>query len=122
MQCQSSYPRARLRAGTDAAAAVPQPVQSGAAALVDELADGNVCEAATGTMALIGGEPVRYPCIVSRPEESQKRRVDCGLLGTLHPGTVWRADKVCFTIAPSDRGPPFKLLNRGTVLIRRLWE
>jgi len=89
-----------------------------------ELADGAICEAATGTMAVIGGEPVRYPCSASPSdsEESQKPRVYCGLLGTLHPAKVWRADKVCFTVAPSDSGPPFKLLDRETIVIRRLWE
>jgi hypothetical protein len=87
-----------------------------------ELADGAVCEATTGTMAVIGGEPVRYPCSASASEESQTPRVYCGLLGSLHPAIVWSADKVCFTIKSSDGGPPFKLLNRETVMIRRLWE
>jgi hypothetical protein len=101
-------PRPRLKA-------VPQP-------WLVELTDDSICEAATGTMAVIDGEPVRYPCSSSPPEESPKRRVYCGLLDTLHRGSLWRADKVCFTISPSDHGPPFKLLNRKMVVIRRLWE
>jgi len=87
-----------------------------------ELADGAVCEAATGTMAVIGSEPVRYPCSASLSEESQTPSVYYGLLGTLHPGKVWTAEKVCFTVAPSDGGPPFKLLRSETAMIRRLWE
>ncbi|MBV8359500.1 MAG: hypothetical protein JO189_16410 [Deltaproteobacteria bacterium] len=87
-----------------------------------ELADGAVCEAATGTMAVIGSEPVRYPCSVSPSGESQTPRIYCGLLSTLHPGKVWTAEKVCFTVAPSDGGPPFKLLSRESIVIRRIWE
>jgi hypothetical protein len=86
-----------------------------------ELADGSVCEAATGTMAVIDDEPVRYPCNTSRAGGSQAP-VYCGLLNTMHPAKVWMADKVCFTVAPSNSGPPFKLLRRESVGLRRVWE
>jgi hypothetical protein len=87
-----------------------------------ELADGSVCHAATGTMSVISDEPVRYSCSASASEESLTPRVYCGLLGTLHRAKVWTADKVCFTVAPSDGGPPFKLLKREAVIVQRLWE
>jgi hypothetical protein len=82
-----------------------------------EVAHGSVCNAATGTMSVISDEPVRYPCSASASEQSLTPRVYCGLLGTLHRAKVWTADKVCFTVAPSDGGPPFKLLKR----VHRLW-
>jgi len=73
-------------------------------------------------MAVISGEPVRYPCSASASEESLTPRVYCGLLGTLHRAKVWTADKVCFSVAPSDGGPPFKLLKREAGIVHRLWE
>ena len=96
-------------------AATPQP-------WLIELTDGSVCEAATGSMAVISGEPMRYPCSASASEESLTPRVYCGLLGTLHRAKVWTADKVCFSVAPSDGGPPFKLLKREAGIVHRLWE
>ena len=87
-----------------------------------ELADGSLCEAATGTMAVIDGEPVRYPCNSPSPGESKASKLNCGLLDKLHPAPVWRADKVCFTVSPSENGPPFQLQKRETVAIRRVWE
>jgi hypothetical protein len=98
-----------------AANATPQP-------WLIELADGSVCEAATGTMAVIDGEPVRYPCTVSSSRKSGTDKVYCGLLSKLHPAKIWMADEVCIIAAPSDRGPPFKLQKRETVVVRRVWE
>lgn len=86
-----------------------------------ELADGSICQAATGTMAAIDGESVRYPCSGPKPEAGSQP-IYTGLLGTMYPGKVWTADKVWFTVAPTDAGLPFKLLKRQTVAIRRLWE
>jgi hypothetical protein len=86
-----------------------------------ELADGSVCEAATGTMALIDNEPVRYPCDTS-PAKGSETPIYCGLLGRMHQASVWMADKVCYTLAPSDSGPPFKLQNHERVTVRRVWE
>lgn len=86
-----------------------------------ELADGSVCEAATGTMAVIEGAPVRYPCSYPALKESKAPRI-YGLLGTLHPAKVWTADKVYFTVVPSEVGPPFELKKRETVEVRRVWE
>ena len=37
-------------------------------------------------------------------------------------GKVWTADKVCFSVAPSEGGPPFKLLKREAGIVHRLWE
>jgi hypothetical protein len=86
-----------------------------------ELADGTICEAATGTMAAIEGESVRYPCSDPKPMEG-KEPIYTGLLGTMYPGKLWTADKVWFTVAPAEAGLPFKLMKRETVAIRRLWE
>ncbi|HUY18647.1 MAG TPA: hypothetical protein VMV15_05425 [Candidatus Binataceae bacterium] len=86
-----------------------------------ELADGSICQAATGTMAAIEGESVRYPC--SGPKsQAGSQPVYTGLLGTMYPGKVWSADQVWFTVEPTEAGLPFKLLKRETVAIRRLWE
>jgi len=87
-----------------------------------ELADGSVCEAATGTMAVIEGNPVLYPCNSPPHNEAKGSKLYCGLLERLHPARVWRADKVCFGVEPSENGPPFQLHKRETVVIRRAWE
>jgi hypothetical protein len=87
-----------------------------------ELSNGSVCEPATGTIAVVEGEPVRYPCSASRPQESQTPRIYCGLLDSFHRGRLWTAEKVCYTVVPSDGSPPFKLQKRETDTIRRVWE
>ncbi|HTW89417.1 MAG TPA: hypothetical protein VMD75_15580 [Candidatus Binataceae bacterium] len=86
-----------------------------------ELADGSICEAATGTMAAIDGESVRYPCSGPKPEVGVQP-IYTGLLGSMYPGKLWTADQVWFTVAPTDANLPFKLVKRETVAIRRLWE
>jgi len=87
-----------------------------------ELADGSICSAATGTMAAIEGESVRYPCSQPKPAAGGAEQIYTGLLGTMYPGKVWTADQVWFTVAPSEEGLPFKLMKRATVAIRRVWE
>jgi hypothetical protein len=87
-----------------------------------QLADGSTCEAAAGTMAVIDGEPVRYPCSGTTATGLDADRTYCGLLDTLSPAKVWTADRVCFTVTPSRQGPPFKLLKRERVTIHRLWQ
>ena len=87
-----------------------------------ELSDGTICAAATGTMAAIEGESVRYPCAAGAPAAESGEQIYAGLLGTLYPGKVWTADEVWFTVAPNEAGLPFKLTRRATVTIRRIWE
>jgi hypothetical protein len=87
-----------------------------------ELADGSICEAATGTMAIIDDEPVRYPCREPSSEHAQTSVVYCGLLDPLHPAQVWVADKVCFTVVSSKAGPPYKLQKREKIAVRHVWE
>ena len=87
-----------------------------------ELSDGSLCESATGTMAVVEGQPVRYPCNSPSPYSSKHSQIYCGLVDQLHTAKVWKADKVCFTVAPSENGPPFQLQRRETVAIRRIWE
>jgi hypothetical protein len=86
-----------------------------------ELANGSICQAATGTMAAIEGEAVRYLCAAPK-SQTGSQPIYTGLLGTMYPGKVWTADQVWYTVAASDAGLPFKLLKRETVVIRRIWE
>ncbi|SRR5579875_1384368 len=87
-----------------------------------ELADGSICSAATGTMAAIEGESVRYPCTGPKLDTGGKELVYTGLLGTMYPGKLWTADQVWFTVEPNEEGLPYKLTKRQTVAIRRVWE
>jgi hypothetical protein len=82
-----------------------------------ELSDGSICQAATGTMAFIDGEPVRYPC----PPSKKDPRTETGVLENLKPGRVWVVEKVWFTAAGGG-GNPFKLERRESVTVRRVWE
>src|SRR5262249_51652354 len=50
-----------------------------------ELADGSVCAAATGTVAVIEGNPVLYPCNSPPHNETKALKLNCGLLERLHP-------------------------------------
>jgi len=87
-----------------------------------ETADGSVCQVLTGTMAIINGEAMRYPCSVSPASGTQTRHEYCGLLNPLHPGKVWSAEKICFTVAASNGRQSFNVISRKSVTIRRLWE
>jgi len=90
-----------------------------------ELVDGTICQAATGTMAAIADDVVRYPC--ASPEKAvvgaHESAIEVGVLDNLKPGKIWIADEVWFTVGASvDSGSPFKLVKRRAVPVRRVWE
>jgi hypothetical protein len=72
-----------------------------------ELADGTICNYATGATTGVNGERVNYLC-------SDKS----GILGDLHPGRVWTANKVIVEVGPN--GPSLK--KSETVAIRTVWQ
>jgi hypothetical protein len=71
------------------------------------LSDGTICSYATGATTGVNGERLNYLC-------SDKS----GLLGNLHPGQVWTADKVIIEVGPN--GPTLK--QSQTVTIRTVWQ
>ncbi|MBF6569529.1 MAG: hypothetical protein IVW54_11725 [Candidatus Binataceae bacterium] len=87
-----------------------------------ELQDRSICQIATGTMAAIAGEPVRYQCAGSKRDEIGSQPVYAGLIGSPYPEKIWTAEKVWFTVTSAGAGLPFKLIKRETVAIRRVWE
>jgi hypothetical protein len=72
-----------------------------------QLADGTVCNFATGATTGVNGERLNYLC-------SNKT----GLLGDLHPGQVWTANEVVIEVGKN--GPTLK--QSETVQIRTVWQ
>jgi len=102
----------------------PSP-ESPASPWIIELADGTLCQAATGTMAAIGDQAVRYPCAppASEGTAAHQPAIEVGVLDNLKPGKIWIADEVWFTVeATANSGSPFKLVKRKAVSVRRVWE
>lgn len=87
-----------------------------------QLANGTLCEAHTGTMAIIGGQPVPWGCNDSRiNSKSGERRYFSGVLGKPKMGKVWMVEKVVFIPTP-DSKHPFKLIKREMVAVRAVWD
>jgi hypothetical protein len=86
---------------------VPAQVKQSYQGWLVQLSDGTICSYATGATTGVNGERVNYLC-------SDK----WGLLGDLHPGRVWTADKVIIEVGPN--GPTLK--QSETVTIRTVWQ
>jgi hypothetical protein len=56
---------------------------------VFRLADNSICEAMTGTLPVVNGEPARWSCAIHIRDQV---RPD-GVVTTLTPGKIWMADK-----------------------------
>jgi hypothetical protein len=78
-----------------------------------ELADGTVCGFATGATAVVNGQRINYLC-----QTSQTTGPVPVLLGDLHPGTVWTAQKA--TLQPGANG--LTVQSSGTVAIQTVWR
>jgi hypothetical protein len=103
----------------------PNPPSPKPTPWIIELADGTLCQAATGTMAFVADDTVRYPCAppAGASGAGHESQVEVGVLDNLKPGKIWIADEVWFTVAASaDGGSPFKLVKRKPAEVRRVWE
>lgn len=83
------------------------------------------CVASTGTMPVIEGQPVRYSCW-QHGVESKANLGDTqfGLLDDFTRGQVWTVTEVSFTVEqhPQPNQPPFKLTEKKTIALERVWE
>jgi hypothetical protein len=52
------------------------------------LADGSICEAMTGTLAPVNGEPARWACAIHIGDQI----TPSGMVTALEPGKIWTAD------------------------------
>jgi hypothetical protein len=77
-----------------------------------ELADGTVCEYATGATGGVGGERFNYLCPSPNPGQYVV------ILGDLQPGVVWMAKQAVVTGGM----PNLTILESATVPVRTLWR
>jgi hypothetical protein len=83
------------------------------------------CVASTGTVPVIDNHPVRYSCwqhgVESRPSLGDTQ---IGLLDDFKPGNVWTVSEVSFKVEqhPLPNQPPFKLVEKKTIALERVWE
>jgi len=77
-----------------------------------ELADGTVCEFATGATGGVGDERINYFCPSSDPTQSVV------ILGDLQPGTVWIASWAVLTGSM----PDLTVLESAEMPIRTVWR
>jgi len=77
-----------------------------------ELADGTVCEFATGATGGVGDERINYFCPSSDPTQSVV------ILGDLQPGTVWMASWAVLTGSM----PDLTVLESAEMPIRTVWR
>ena len=54
-----------------------------------KLADGSICEAMTGTMPTINGQPAQWSCAIHIRDQVRP----AGVVTTLEPGKIWMADR-----------------------------
>lgn len=54
-----------------------------------QLSDGSICEAMTGTLSPVNGEPARWSCAIHNRDQVRPR----GVVTAVKPGRIWMADK-----------------------------
>jgi hypothetical protein len=79
---------------------------------VFRLADNSICEAMTGTLSPVNGEPARWSCAIHIRDQV---RPD-GLVTKLTPGKIWMADKFPESARGQNRIEPTK------VPVKMIWE
>lgn len=75
-----------------------------------QLADGRICNRATGARGMVKGRMTTYYCTSMNPDDS------AAVLGELSAGTVWKAD-----VAVMERAGG-KLKERKTVPVVKVWQ
>ena len=76
------------------------------------LADGSICEAMTGTLAPVNGEPARWACAIHAGDQI----TPSGLVTGLEPGKVWMADTFAESAIGKQGVEPRK------VAVKTIWE
>ncbi len=79
---------------------------------VFRLADNSICEAMTGTLSPVNGEPARWSCSIHIRDQIRP----AGLVTKLTPGKIWIADKFPESARGQNRIEPTK------VPVKTIWE
>lgn len=82
-----------------------------------KLADGSICEAMTGTLPAVNGQPARWSCAIHIRDEVRA----AGMVTTLTPGKIWMADRY----SESDVGNPGAASSKveaEKVPVKTIWE
>jgi hypothetical protein len=77
-----------------------------------ELEDGTLCQALTGTLPWVKGDPVRWECEGKSPAGTY--------LSSLRPAKVWTAEEL--ELAPSTSAGPQARVNPRKVTVRAVWK
>jgi hypothetical protein len=77
-----------------------------------QLSDGSICEAMTGTLSPVNGEPARWSCAIHNRDQVRPR----GVVTALRPGRIWMADKFPDSAIGTQGAKPEK------VPVRMIWE
>lgn len=76
------------------------------------LADNSICEAMTGTLPAINGEPARWSCAIHIRDQVRP----AGVVTKLTPGKIWLADKFPESAVGTQGASPEK------VPVKMIWE
>ena len=76
------------------------------------LADNSICEAMTGTLSLVNGEPARWSCAIHVRDQVRPS----GVVTELIPGKIWMAEKFPESAIGTERAVAEK------VPVKTLWE
>ena len=79
---------------------------------VFRLADNSICEAMTGTLSPVNGEPARWSCAIHIRDQVRP----AGLVTKLTPGKIWMAEKFPESARGQTRIEPVK------VPVKMIWE
>jgi hypothetical protein len=77
-----------------------------------QLSDGSICEAMTGTLSPVNGEPARWSCAIHIRDQVRPR----GLVTSLTPGKIWMADKFPESAIGTQGAQPEK------IPVKMIWE
>ncbi len=76
------------------------------------LSDGSICEAMTGTLSPVNGEPARWSCAIHNRDQVRPR----GVVTLLKPGRIWMADKFPESAIGTQGAKPEK------IPVKMIWE
>jgi hypothetical protein len=77
-----------------------------------QLSDGSICEAMTGTLSPVNGEPARWSCAIHNRDQVRPR----GVVTSLTPGKIWMADKFPESAIGTQGAQPEK------IPVKMIWE
>ena len=82
-----------------------------------KLADGSICEATTGTLPAVNGQPARWSCAIHVRDQVRPS----GVITSLTRGKIWIADRYPESAVGSP-GEPSSKVEAEKVPIKTIWE